>query len=826
MGSSKKSKDKDRERNKEEKKKKRRKSRSRSKERDREKHHRHHHKHKRHRKRTREDRSRSASLSGESLSEIEYMQLRDEGLEEEGPEFVPPPPKISKRGPTPPPPKISKSTPVPPPPPIISSGEGASGGGGGSGSEVVGGSGGGGGDISLSLEESNKLRAKLGLKPLQVETTVKDETDEDGVKIEMAPGETLLKDADGEFVHKPAENLADKIKVEKIREKIAAQREKRKIRDKYTKVKPLGDSDSDEDNALHWVNKSRKLQREKAEAEKKAKLLEELDAQFGVGDLVEQELTEQRSKSYGRKNLSGLKVEHDFSRFDDGRTTILTLKDSNVLEEGEDTLVNVNIVDLERVEKNIKNKTNKQDQVEYEAPEVDDYGNIVQKSLLTKYDDEIEGEKKTSFRLGAYGNTQPDRGPGSGQRLSKLRKLQSLDAPEAQLATEYFTPDEMVGFRKVKKTKKKKKKMFTADDLQPMMEGNEAHHGSRKMRMEGRPFEDGTPMPMEDFRATKPRTLKELMEEDEEPVKNEIEEAPHEYTSEEEKDDIDLQEALARQLRAKQNQKNLPTQERVVMMIKEREAGIVEKTEDNLAMTLNTTDEFCRTLGDIPTYGLSGNRAEEDDQTMLQSMSPKQDEPEQRGAWEEVDIDETRVEINDKVTVPILEEEPDASKGVANALKLAMKKGYLEKESNSRPSNAALQHLRAVHYSIEDKTQEDDRGRGRGGDRYSGPSMEFREREGYKPDVKLEYIDDEGRKLNLKEAFRYLSHKFHGKGSGKNKTEKRMKKWHEETLMKHMSSSDTPLQTLERQREKQRQLGTAYLVLSGNKTQESMDIKK
>lgn len=73
---------------------------------------------------------------------------------------------------------------------------------------------------------------------------------------------------------------------------------------------------------------------------------------------------------------------------------------------------------------------------------------------------------------------------------------------------------------------------------------------------------------------------------------------------------------------------------------------------------------------------------------------------------------------------------------------------------------------------------------------------------------------------------RYLSHKFHGKGSGKNKTEKRMKKWNEELLMKHMSSSDTPLQTLERQREKQKQLGAAYLVLSGSKTQESMDVKK
>lgn len=53
---------------------------------------------------------------------------------------------------------------------------------------------------------------------------------------------------------------------------------------------------------------------------------------------------------------------------------------------------------------------------------------------------------------------------------------------------------------------------------------------------------------------------------------------------------------------------------------------------------------------------------------------------------------------------------------------------------------------------------------------------DFKEKDNYKPNVKLEYIDDSGRLLNEKEAFRYLSHKFHGKGPGKNKIEKRLKK--------------------------------------------------
>lgn len=53
---------------------------------------------------------------------------------------------------------------------------------------------------------------------------------------------------------------------------------------------------------------------------------------------------------------------------------------------------------------------------------------------------------------------------------------------------------------------------------------------------------------------------------------------------------------------------------------------------------------------------------------------------------------------------PILEPEPDLGKGVAGALRLAMSKGYIEKEENARPSASRFAHLQAKNYSIEDKT--------------------------------------------------------------------------------------------------------------------------
>lgn len=54
--------------------------------------------------------------------------------------------------------------------------------------------------------------------------------------------------------------------------------------------------------------------------------------------------------------------------------------------------------------------------------------------------------------------------------------------------------------------------------------------------------------------------------------------------------------------------------------------------------------------------------------------------------------------------------------------------------------------------------------------------MEQLFREAYKPTVELKYVDADGRSLDQKEAFKELSHQFHGKGSGKGKTDKRLKK--------------------------------------------------
>lgn len=130
-------------------------------------------------------------------------------------------------------------------------------------------------------------------------------------------------------------------------------------------------------------------------------------------------------------------------------------------------------------------------------------------------------------------------------------------------------------------------------------------------------------------------------------------------------------------------------------------------------ITLNQTAEFCRTLGDIPTYGQSGNRGVDANEIMdfddehEEVAEPMEEEEPTTGTWNSVnpDLEPPPLEKNLEVAeVAILDEEPDVSAGMGAALKLALSKGYLEKEESNRPSNTRMAHLLAQNYSIEDKT--------------------------------------------------------------------------------------------------------------------------
>ncbi|KAL1252865.1 hypothetical protein QQF64_017558 [Cirrhinus molitorella] len=672
------------------------------------------------------------------------------------------------------------------------------------------------GDASLSIEETNKLRAKLGLKPLDLNENKK----EAGTKEEPLLAETI----NPVHIKQQAE----------MREKLAALKEKRLLNQKLGKVKALGDEEPWLDDTVAWVERSRKLAKEKEMAEKRAKLLEEMDEEFGVSNLVEQEFAQEKKEAYSSRDLKGLKVQHKMESFKEGELVVLTLEDKGVLEEEEDVLVNVGLVDKEKAEKNVELKKKKPDYKPYDEEEsVDDMVNFKSKSVLSKYDEEIEGEKKKSFRLSAGGFVGGERERELQAIRDNLRnQAQSLDMPALALANEYYTPQEMVGFKKTKRKVKKirkKEKVLKADDLL-VDEIRSSDFGSRS-RGRGRKQADEEGAELGAVAMETSSKASDVLQQSDDIRMADMDISddedftlPEPVALEEDEAEEELQKQLEKQRKLRQKQMLKDSGEKVAEHVKRL---VKAEDDDNDPdkknnIVFNATSEFCRTLGDIPTYGLSGNREDQEDIMDFE----KDDEKEGGGqsdsdmddnvGWSTVNLDEEKNQADfSTASTTILDEEPIVNSGLAAALLLCKNKGLLDtqmqKVARVKAPKAALPN---DNYCIEDKMNIDDKYSRR--EEYRGFTQDFKEKDNYKPDIKIEYVDESGRKLCPKEAFRQLSHRFHGKGSGKMKTERRMKKLEEEALLKKMSSSDTPLGTVALLQEKQKSQKTPYIVLSGS----------
>ncbi|XP_026027240.1 U4/U6.U5 tri-snRNP-associated protein 1 [Astatotilapia calliptera] len=667
------------------------------------------------------------------------------------------------------------------------------------------------GDASLSIEETNKLRAKLGLKPLELNENKK----ELGTKEEPMVAETI--------------NPVVIQQQKEMREKLAALKEKRKLNLKLGKVKTLAEDDWLDDTSS-WVERSRKLAKEKEMAEKRAKLLEEMDEEFGVSNLVEEEFAQIKQDAYTSRDLKGLIVQHKVESFSEGQTVILTLEDKGVLEEEEDVLVNVGLVDKEKAEKNVELKKKKPDYKPYEEEEsVDDMVSFKSRSVLSKYDEEIEGEKKKSFRLNTGGFADGERERELQAMKEMLRnQAQSLEMPALSIASEYYTPQEMVGFKKTKRRVKKirkKEKTSTADDLH-LDDTRSSDFGSRT-RGRGRKQEDDEDQEVKKEEKVVTHEIP-LLSDDIRMAEMDISDdeeftPPEPAVIEEDEAEQELQKQLEKQRKLKQMQllkdSGAKVAEQVKKLVKDDNEDDPDKKNN---IVFNATSEFCRTLGDIPTYGLSGNREDQEDIMDFEQEEEKDDaggsdsDMDENVGWSTVNLDEEQKQPDfATASATILDEEPIVNSGLAAALLLCKNKGLLEtqmqKVARVKAPKGALPN---GDYCIEDKMGFDDKYSRR--EEYRGFTQDFKEKDGYKPDVKIEYVDESGRKLTPKEAFRQLSHRFHGKGSGKMKTERRMKKLEEEALLKKMSSSDTPLGTVALLQEKQKSQKTPYIVLSGS----------
>ena len=227
-------------------------------------------------------------------------------------------------------------------------------------------------------------------------------------------------------------------------------------------------------------------------------MFEDLDDDFGIGNLVDKDKKEtiKKEKNYDSKALAGLKIQHTVDRFEEGKSTILTLQDADILDEDAmDTLENVNVVDQEKAEKNIIDvKKAKQAYNKFDVEDVDEVtGEMSKKNILYKYDEEIDGVQKKSIVIGqggVYNQDEEDkrRRDEIRKRLHGEKNMVSLNTGALKLASDYMTNDEVAAtkFKKIKKKKKVKTKILKADDLIDQLEPNKSHNGA----VQSDPYQD------------------------------------------------------------------------------------------------------------------------------------------------------------------------------------------------------------------------------------------------------------------------------------------------------------------------------------------------
>ncbi|KAI8141411.1 SART-1 protein [Fennellomyces sp. T-0311] len=645
---------------------------------------------------------------------------------------------------------------------------------------------------SISLEETNALRAKLGLPALGGDDDAEEVVDQD-----TQAYENYQKQKQQENKAKQEQEIRDKIERSKNRKKELAK----------LKGKGLGEAGGDEDDdALSWIRKSRK--REKELAARRAKEQAEMDEEFA---------------NYDANDLSGLKVAHDISEFTEGGETILTLKDRGILED-EDTeeLTNVNLEDKERLQKNLENKKKKPGYNPYDDEEFVLGGK--KKSVLPQYEDE---QGPQGFRIGQQGRVDRN---DEQQTVSEKLKAQTLSYEKMQEIKDYYTQDEVnLSFKKPKKKKKKDKlrKRVKQDD-EPVVE-------------EEKPVaEDEKPKP-----APRPAT-----------VDTDISFV----------DDDDLQMALSRTRRAANRQREKKTKRMTVEEIAQSIAADrsqrtnEEEEEQQEGLVLSEMTEFVNSLGTDAVF-----TPREPARSVREAQAAAAAAEESVGStavtMEEVPDESIQEEEEQSTTPPhapvepaqeesAIMEEPLVSRGMAATLSLLSQKGFVAKptqEQIQRDRDQAermrwIAEQKKLDVQRERERQQDrlrqrerdarsggrDRERAREREREREREKELEEREAmrefekrmeeYKPDVKLEYFDEHGHQMNTKEAFRFMSHKFHGKTSGKTKTEKRMQKLEEELKLNMMSNNDTPLNLATKLLERQQRTGNAHVVLSvGNR---------
>jgi U4/U6.U5 tri-snRNP-associated protein 1 len=625
----------------------------------------------------------------------------------------------------------------------------------------------------LSIEEANKIRASMGMAPLPVpggaapSGPVNFRQPGKGDDSDDEPASTV--DTRQAAAYDNWQKLQDEqAAAQKKQGRLAAIKKEREKAGRFAKLEGKGLADIDDEDDMAWIKSSKKRAKKIAKAE-----------QMQL-DLEERERQAREAMQYTEADLAGVKVAHELDQFDDGEETTLVLKDTAVDAEDDDELEAVSLKERERLQEKIDSKKRKR---------AYDPNDDAEASILAQYDEEIDGKKRKAFTLDGQGRTVEDvqaeaAGVAKPKRVAISLDILQDDAP----ANDYMDISEV----KMKKPKKKKK---SKPSKRQRVEDEDDTFAAADEPADEMEVDDGMSV------AAKP---KKKIVEDQSFI-----------------DDDDLQANLVKQRRSALK-KRKKTAEDLARQVREEAASaqspdamdsteLAEPTmEDDGALVIDETTEFVHNLG-AKTDDDEETRKRQRQTTSHISNGAKSSGDAEVDEEGDVDMNQSYAEVAEAIerarstdiTETGLEAEGSLDQGLGATLKLLKQRRFLS-SSEGEDKNAAYinrQKFLADKQRAEESAEQlrkDQRERERNSARWN--TMTAREREEwsrknninadhlesrkladvfnkeYKPNVDLVYFDEHGRALNEKEAFKQLSHQFHGKGSGNTKTKKHLDK--------------------------------------------------
>jgi len=633
----------------------------------------------------------------------------------------------------------------------------------------------------LSIDEANKIRLSMGLPALPGPSTsapvFKPAAARDGPDADEEPSSTIeTREAAGyDNWKRLQEDAAAKRKRE---ERAAAIKRDREQAARFAKLdgKGLADHVHDDEDDLAWLKNSKKRQKKIAKAEQMQRELEERERQ------------EREALQYTEADLAGVRVGHEVDQFDD-EDQILVLKDTAVDAEDDDELEAVSLKEKERLQERLDSKKRKR---AYDPSDMDGTGPT---SILAQYDEEIDGKQAKAFTLDGHGRVVQDEQAAASATQQPKRVVVSLDILKDDVPTNDYMDVSEVKMKKPKKKKKSnkaKRERIEEDDEMLAMPAEE-------------PVDD---MDLDSAQQAASKPKKKSMF-DESFV-----------------DDDDLQANLAAQRQQALKKRKRLRPEDLARQVREEASAPPEDVLDSTegldpALIVDETTEFVKDLGrsaeeaaaaeeEARRQRRKGSHISSGIKSINTPIEDKDGDINMAQSYAEVaeaedarDRSISRARSID-ITETGLEAEKTIDQGLGATLALLKQRGLVAKTDPADDKNA---HYRERQKFLADKLKaeaEAERQRKAARERERGSSrwntMTPREREEwarkqntnadmsesrrladifnkeYKPNVELNYVDEHGRQMNQKEAFKQLSHQFHGKGSGNTKTKKHLDK--------------------------------------------------